>query len=802
MRTVKIAAAIVACAIQAYGAATVTASRDYVDRKTTLHPYSNGVEQVGYVLGTQTNKVLASKEYVDDSISASSPGDYNTVSNAAVKSRAKTDMVVYDTNGFSTVDRLATTGDVEVAVNRVRTDSITDGTNTIDAAGNVWEVRIVYSNDWSLKTVIGFNEEDVYNYWTWPYWDNDGWCIDKGDGGAVYRLSTNESAIVLLYEEGAKKAIWDRIASGEITNYVGKIALTNDIPSVVDADLTPATNYANQVCALVASEATNYTDAVAAEFENGTREVGYASDANTAFYLAGDDDTYNATELIRKSTNAAIAVADAKISTNNAAFVSAVLAVPLTGADAADISEISEYGGYGTVGAALLALIAGLAALKRRVTSAETALAQKASLSDLPYRLVTPGVWEFSDGGRYVISDVIEGSDGWYFSLDGISPSEPAFNTRAEAESALVLNFPYVDITATRASLPGHLLDRAVNAVPVSSATEITLPNKIAGGKSRDFYVRLSVSAESAVTFAATDSGGDAVAWDSMGDPSGTLEEGTYLYRLTEVADGVFHAADVTSGGSIDPAVLNGKLAATSAAPAFDPAKTYSVGEYVTYEGVLYECSIAVTKADAWTGSKNWTATDMTSPDATLDIMSDGRLRVVTVAGEDLWMQGYDLESTSAQVLKCEKVNLLKFPVTTAEPFDSTKNYDVGESAVYSGMVYKFTAAHSAGAWIGTDAAVDSVPLTMPYVPVGKVGDFVLDVDNSANASVKMVAELSGLFTAFDVFVDKGRNLSDLLTFDGGEQCELYFTMTAFGTQAKPAWKVVKQVVEKQESGS
>ena len=83
MRTVKIAAAIVACAIQAYGAATVTASRDYVDRKTTLHPSSNGVEQVGYFLGTQTNKVLASKEYVDNSISASSPGDYLNVSNKA-----------------------------------------------------------------------------------------------------------------------------------------------------------------------------------------------------------------------------------------------------------------------------------------------------------------------------------------------------------------------------------------------------------------------------------------------------------------------------------------------------------------------------------------------------------------------------------------------------------------------------------------------------------------------------------------------------------------------------------------------
>ena len=125
---------------------------------------------------------------------------------------------------------VGTLGDLTAYVtNVVDKSSITDGTNMIDAAGNVWEVRIVYSDAWNLTTVIGFNEEDVYNYWTWPYWDNDGWYIDKADGGDVYRLSTNESAIVLLYEEGANKAIWDRGVSGVITNYVGKLALTNDI---------------------------------------------------------------------------------------------------------------------------------------------------------------------------------------------------------------------------------------------------------------------------------------------------------------------------------------------------------------------------------------------------------------------------------------------------------------------------------------------------------------------------------------------------------------------------------------------
>ena len=61
MRTVKIAVAIVACAIQAYGAATVTASRDYVDRRTALVPVTNNGEVVGFKIGIHTNdsEVLA-----------------------------------------------------------------------------------------------------------------------------------------------------------------------------------------------------------------------------------------------------------------------------------------------------------------------------------------------------------------------------------------------------------------------------------------------------------------------------------------------------------------------------------------------------------------------------------------------------------------------------------------------------------------------------------------------------------------------------------------------------------------------
>ena len=44
-----------------------------------------------------------------------------------------------------------------------------------------------------------------------------------------------------------------------------------------------------------------------------------------------------------------------------------------------------------------------------------------------------------------------------------------------------------------------------------------------------------------------------------------------------------------------------------------------------------------------------------------------------------------------------------------ADAFDSTKNYARGDMVIYSGQLYIFKSAHSAGAWIGTDAEAVSV---------------------------------------------------------------------------------------------
>ena len=52
---------------------------------------------------------------------------------------------------------------------------------------------------------------------------------------------------------------------------------------------------------------------------------------------------------------------------------------------------------------------------------------------------------------------------------------------------------------------------------------------------------------------------------------------------------------------------ISAKATATAIAPAFSTSSTYAVGDYVTYEGLLYKCTTAVSTAGAWNAA-NWTA--------------------------------------------------------------------------------------------------------------------------------------------------------------------------------------------------
>jgi len=48
-------------------------------------------------------------------------------------------------------------------------------------------------------------------------------------------------------------------------------------------------------------------------------------------------------------------------------------------------------------------------------------------------------------------------------------------------------------------------------------------------------------------------------------------------------------------------------------APAFLETSTYAVGDFVTHNGSLYVCSVAVETAGEWTGDTNWTLTNVVS---------------------------------------------------------------------------------------------------------------------------------------------------------------------------------------------
>ena len=357
------------------------------------------------------------------------------------------------------------------------------------------------------------------------------------------------------------------------------------------------------------------------------------------------------------------------ISTNNAAFVSAVLASPLVGADASDLAELSEYGSYGTVGAALLALIAGLAALKRRMTSAETALVQKASLTDLPYALVTPGVaYELSaetslityfDGEAYVAVDTVvepieSGGDvtGYMLKGAGVSGSDIAsFSAdgsfvRWESSGWTVGDGEYVD---PQIVLTGHLLDRAVNAVSVSAATTLTLP-AANPGHSRDLYVCLTVSATSAVTWTVA----QGETWDAAGAPPSSFAAGTYLYRITEVAAGVFHCKDMLALVGLE-AALAGKIpmypmvavtpssgtltvapytVATYTADSTAAAFTMAVGAGTTGKARDCELVIDCTATGAVAPTVTWPATFHPRTDAGTDFACEAGVRNVYYISE------------------------------------------------------------------------------------------------------------------------------------------------------------------------
>jgi hypothetical protein len=179
-------------------------------------------------------------------------------------------------------------------------------------------------------------------------------------------------------------------------------------------------------------------------------------------------------------------------------------------------------------------------AAKANSADVNAALAQKASLTDLPYAMVTPGEWEFSgDLTGFSGLSVYYNSDQGRWFLDYAQDGFPGQSDGVSGDgNELSVTFSHVDeswhITATRPSLPGHLLDRAGNLVVVTGDTTLTLPAAVPG-YIRDFLVRMVISGSTVptITFAAPT--GETIAYETDGDEFPVPDEaGTWLYSFTE----------------------------------------------------------------------------------------------------------------------------------------------------------------------------------------------------------------------------------------------------------------------------
>lgn len=134
--------------------------------------------------------------------------------------------------------------------------------------------------------------------------------------------------------------------------------------------------------------------------------------------------------------------------------------------------------------------------------------------------------------------------------------------------------------------------------------------------------------------------------------------------------------------------------AATNFAPAYSSSATYAVGDYVLYEGGLYECNTAITTAEAWTAA-HWTAKKIAPEVADLKAQMDTLIPIDLAEGVTV---------TNGQYIN----------YSTGETGSSTNAFRTGfiDISAYSKIVYsRYYATSTTSQWgiaFYTSASVSS----------------------------------------------------------------------------------------------
>ena len=234
--------------------------------------------------------------------------------------------------------------------------------------------------------------------------------------------------------------------------------------------------------------------------------------------------------------------------------------------------------------------------------------------------------------------------------------------------------------------------------------------------------------------------------------PGDYVEYGDVLYKcISATTAKTFDASKWTQAWVSDElvAIKDGADAADTAgmiAPVFDPNTSYSVGDYVAYNGVLYICTKA--SSGAWS-YRNWKATTVSSHLASGD--SDAstvrqnvnilRNSIAYKASDDSWKAGeYAFSSASGFLLRryLETYNpgdsraytkdvrlaqdLTDLRKTIAPEHDSSTVYPPGAVVYYDNKLYQRTASNSgvfkAPAQTGYDADGNPTYIYYGWEPV------------------------------------------------------------------------------------
>lgn len=175
-------------------------------------------------------------------------------------------------------------------------------------------------------------------------------------------------------------------------------------------------------------------------------------------------------------------------------------------------------------------------------------VSSKADASDLSYSLVTPGEWEINPPTYQGFTLGLDWRNGtWVALIDGDEFGVFPDGDEDALELSFVLDITY---TATRASLPGHLFNRANNLVKSSDTLQVTLPPPIPN-KSRDFRVRLvitePITSPDKITFVGATTNGvqESISFESENGNFPSLNTiSTNILHFTETAPSLFYISN------------------------------------------------------------------------------------------------------------------------------------------------------------------------------------------------------------------------------------------------------------------